>query len=295
MIKPSVALIGAGSAGTAMCIALHRAGHPIAAVASRSLESAKRCGLLVDCEQTGTNPAEAARLAEVVIIATPDGTIENTCQTLVDSGGLHSGQLVLHLSGALTSDALIIARTVGADTLSLHPAQTMVEPLTSAELLKTACFCLEGNDSAVARGKAITDEISGNTIVIDKDKKALYHAALSVSSNYLTTLEAMAIEMLAGAGITRQDALALLSPLIQGSVDNLANTGLPDALTGPISRGDAQTVEKHMRVLETGPEAHLKLYKMLGLETLKLAIEKGKMAEGSEELIEKLLNNNTGQ
>jgi predicted short-subunit dehydrogenase-like oxidoreductase (DUF2520 family) len=291
MIKPAVALIGAGSAGTAMAIALHKEGYPIAAVSSRSLKSAQRCGALVDCEHTGTDPADASRQAEIIIISTPDSAIENTCQIVVDSGGLCTGQLMLHLSGALTSDALIAARAEGADTLSLHPAQTMVEPFQSAELLKTTWFCLEGNDSAVARGREITNEISGNTIVIDKDKKALYHAALSFSSNYLTTLEAIAIEMLIEAGISRQNALALLMPLIQGSVDTLANFSLPDALTGPMSRGDAKTIEKHLRAMEEGPESHLKLYKMMGLEALKLARAKGKMAQGSEEMIQNLLIN----
>ncbi|MCP4993579.1 MAG: DUF2520 domain-containing protein, partial [Gammaproteobacteria bacterium] len=261
MIKPTVALIGAGSAGTAMTVALHREGYPIAAVSSRSVESAQRCGSLVDCEHTGTDPASASRQAEIIIISTPDSAIETICQTMADSGGFCIGQLVLHLSGALTSDALNAARAAGADTLSLHPAQTMVEPLQGADLLKTAWFCLEGNDSAVARGRYITNDISGNTIVIDKDKKALYHAALSFSSNYLTTVEAIAIEMLTETGISRQNALALLMPLIQGSVDTLANCGLPDALTGPMSRGDAKTIEKHLRAMKQGPESHLQIYK----------------------------------
>ena len=137
----------------------------------------------------------------------------------------------------------------------------------------------------------MTDAISGNTLVIDKSQKALYHAALSISSNYLTTLEAMAVELLAGTGISRQDALALLRPLIQGGVDNLANIGLPDSLTGPISRGDSSTVEKHLLAMESAPDSHRKLYKMMGLETLRLASEKGKMAPGSEALIRQLLAN----
>lgn len=291
MIKPAVALIGAGSAGTAMAVALHKEGYPIAAVSSRSLESAQRCAALVGCENTGTDPAAASRQAEIVIISTPDSAIEATCQTLADSGGFCTGQLVLHLSGALTSDALNAARAVGADTLSLHPVQTMVEPIQGAALLKTAWFCLEGNDSAVARGRDITNEISGNTIVIDKDKKALYHAALSFSSNYLTTLEAIAIEMLTETGISRQNALALLMPLIQGSVDTLANCSLPDALTGPMSRGDVRTIEKHLHAMEGGAESHIQIYKMMGLEALKLARAKGKMAQGSEGMIQNLLIN----
>ena len=295
MIKPAIALIGAGSAGTAMCIALHRAGYPIVAISSRNLESAQRCGDLVDCEQTSCDPIEAAVKAQVIIIATPDHAIETTCEALSESEQLSKNQLIIHLSGALTSDALITARSQGLDTLSLHPAQTLADSVHGAELLKTAWFCLEGNDKAVARGQEITNAISGNSFVIAKDKKALYHAALSVSSNYLATLEATAIKMLTETGISKQNALALLMPLIQGSVDSLSNLGLPDALTGPISRGDVQTIEKHLCAMQKGPESQRSLYKTLGLETLKLAKAKGQMARGSEELIRELLVNDDHQ
>ncbi len=290
MTKPAVTLIGAGSAGTAMTVALHRAGYPVAAISSRSLESAQRCAALVDCDNAGTDLAAACRQAEIVVIATIDSAIETTCQTVAASAGFSSGQLVLHLSGALTSDVLDAARAAGADTLSLHPAQTLVQPLQGADLLKSTWFCLEGSDSAIARGRDIAHEISGKTTVINKDKKALYHAALSLSSNYLTTLEAIAVEMLAEAGISRQKALSLLMPLVQGSVDTLASSGLPDALTGPISRGDVKTIENHLHAMEGGAEAHLPIYKMMGLETLKLARAKGKMAQGSEGVIQKLLS-----
>lgn len=294
MTKPTVALIGAGSAGTAITLALHREGYPIAAVASRSLESAQRCAALVDCKNAGTDLAVACRTAEIIVIATIDSAIETTCQTIANSAGFRPGQLVLHLSGALTSDALNAAHEAGADTLSMHPVQTLVQPSQGADLLKSAWFCLEGNDSAITRGREIANEISGKTTVIDKDKKALYHAALSIASNYLTTIEAIAADLLTKAGVSRENTLPLLMPLIQGSVDTLVSCDLPDALTGSISRGDASTIEKHLEAIEAESETHLPLYNMLGLETLKIAREKGKMASGSEDLILKLLSGDAG-
>ena len=290
----SVTLIGAGSAGTAITLALHRAGYPIAAIASRKLESAQHCASLVDCKNAGTDLAAACQTAEIIVIATIDSAIETTCEAIAASAGFRSGQLVLHLSGALTSDALSTAREAGADTLSMHPAQTLVNPLQAADLLKSAWFCLEGNDPAIARGKEITNKISGKTTVIDKDKKALYHAALSIASNYLTTIEAIAVDLLTQAGIPRENTLSLLVPLIQGSVDTLADCGLPDALTGSISRGDAKTIEKHLQAIEKRSKTHLEVYKLLGLETLKIAQEKGKMAPGSNKAIHRLLSSDDG-
>jgi len=289
MSKPTVALLGAGAAGTAITLALHRAGYPVAAVASRSLDSAKRCAALVDCEFAGTDLTAASREAEVVIIATSDSVIETVCQSIANVGGFAPQQLVLHLSGALTSEVLATAHDLGTDTLSLHPAQTMVEPLQAAESLKSAWFCLEGNDAAIARGNAIVNDISGKATVIEKNKKALYHAALSVSSNYLITLESIAVEMLTAAGIPPQEALNFLMPLIQGSVDTLAHSGLPNALTGPISRGDAKTIEKHLGALTDESGNRLLFYKMMGLETLKLAKSKQKMDRSSQIEIQDLL------
>ena len=290
MNKPTIALIGAGSAGTAMTLALKKAGYPITAVASRSLESAQRSADLVDCSQAGIDPAEASRSAEIVIIATPDGTIEETCRNIATSGGFVPGQLVIHLSGAMSSDALDSAFQSGADTLSMHPIQTMAEPVAGAELLRNAWFCLEGSQSAVMRGKVLAGDISGKTIEISKEKKVLYHAALSVASNYMNALAAAAVEMLEQAGIASEDALDLLLPLIQGGVNNLAKSGLPDALTGPISRGDTTTVAKHLHALKEGPPDLLLLYRSMGLETLKLARAKGRMEPGSSERIEGILN-----
>jgi predicted short-subunit dehydrogenase-like oxidoreductase (DUF2520 family) len=289
MTKPAVALIGAGSAGSALALALHREGYPISAVASRSAESAQQCATLVDCAHSGTDLPATARLGEVIIIATPDGEIENTCNLIAQGQGFANGQLVLHLSGALTSDALSAAQTAGADILSLHPVQTMVAPEQSAELLKQAWFCLEGEQAAIARGTALVDDISAKSLSIDKDKKALYHTALSLASNYLIALESVAVDMLAGTGIARQEALSLILPLIRGSVDTLVNCGLPDALTGPISRGDVQTIEKHLRALDDSPSSQRQIYRILGLETLRIAQAKGKMTPGSAAQIEDLL------
>jgi len=289
MSKPAVALIGAGAAGTAITLALHKVDYPVTAVASRSLDSAKRAAELADCEFVSSDLAAASRKAEIVIIATSDSSVETVCQSIAAAKGFAPGQLVLHLSGALTSDALVTAGDIGADTLSLHPAQTMVEPLPAAESLKSAWFCLEGNDSAIARGSAIANDISGKSTVIDKHKKPLYHAALSVASNYLITLESIAVELLATAGIPKQQALSLLMPLIQGSVDTLVQSGLPDAITGPISRGDTKTIEKHLHALGNEPESSLQFYKMMGLEALKLAKARQNMAPGSEILIRDLL------
>lgn len=276
-MEPSISLIGAGAAGSALLIALQRKGYPIAAISSRTAESAARCAELVGAPYASTDNTAACAAGDIIIIATPDSRIRPVCEEISEEHGFKPGQLVLHLSGAVTSDALATAAKLGADTCAMHPMQTLAQPVEGARLLETACYCLEGGVPGVARARQLAERLSGRVLTIDKAGKALYHAALCVASNYLVVLEKMAVEMLATAGIDRKDALPALMPLIRGAADNLADCGLPDALTGPISRGDAGTVEKHLQVIGEKQRGYLRLYRDLGREALSIARERGKI------------------
>jgi len=280
-VKPSISLIGAGAAGSALLIALMRKGYPVAAISSRTLESARKCAQLVGATNASTDNASACAAGVIVVIATPDGMIQPVCDKIAAGGGFHPGQLVLHLSGACGSGALAAAAGQGADTCAMHPIQTLAAPLEGARLLETAWYCLEGEDRGVARARRLAERLSGRALTIDKSDKALYHAALCVASNYLVVLEKMAVEMLAQAGIDRRDALPALLPLIRGAADNLAACGLPDALTGPISRGDAATVTQHLHAMNDSCSDYVPVYRSLGRLALMLAEEKGKMEPGS--------------
>ncbi|MDF1529900.1 MAG: DUF2520 domain-containing protein, partial [Sedimenticola sp.] len=193
------------------------------------------------------------------------------------------------LSGALTSDALSPAQNKGAETLSLHPIQALADPAKGAELLKKSYFCLEGLSSAVAKAMSLVNALSGKTLVVPADKKALYHAALCVAANYLVTLESVAVSLLEQIGIDRSAGMQALLPLIQGSVENLVNSGLPDALTGPISRGDTETIAHHIDSMREIPAAYQALYRILGKETIELALKKGGLEPEEAEQIKLLL------
>jgi predicted short-subunit dehydrogenase-like oxidoreductase (DUF2520 family) len=289
MNYPRLALIGAGSAGTALALALHRCGYTISVVASRSSASASRAAGLLNCERTAASAAEAARDADIVVIATPDGTIKELCDQISAEGGFRQGQTVMHLSGALESSLLESAKKCGANILALHPVQTLSDPKKGAELLRGAHFCLEGDASALELARKLVSDLGGTPVTVSAANKPLYHAALCIASNYLVALEAVASDLLQQAGIERKQCLPLLLPLIQGSVDNLRHSGLPNALTGPIARGDVSTLENHLQTLMKATPEQLSTYKRLGLETLRVAIAKGSMAPGSEQPIEKLL------
>lgn len=289
MTKERIALVGAGAAGGALLLALHRAGYPIAGIASRTLASAQRCASLTGNPPASEDPAPAVVSADIIIVATPDGQIEPVCRSIADQGVIRPGQLFLHLSGARTADTLKPAAHKGAEVLALHPIQSLADPEKGAQLLLGSWFCLEGSAAAIGRGTALVEALQGQTLVVPADKKALYHAALCVASNYLVTLESLAVTLLEQLGINRQDGLKALLPLIAGSVDNLAHSGLPDALTGPISRGDTTTIAAHIDALRQIPPDYQAIYRMLAKETVKLALEKGGLDQEEAEQIQLLL------
>jgi len=290
--RRKIALIGAGSAGTALTLALHERGYPIVGIASRTLASAERCARWVNCETFSTDPGEIVRSTEALFIATPDGAIREVCERIARDGGFRAGQIVAHLSGALTSDALEAARPYGAKVLALHPMQTFADPRQGARNMIGSYFSLEGDPKAVAFGRELVEAFSGRAFVISKERKALYHAALCVASNYLVTVVDLAAQMLGRAGVEKEGALEAMLPLIRGTVRNLERIGLPGALTGPISRGDAATMARHLKTMEELAPEFLDLYRRLGEETLRLAREKGGLDREEEEMIRKMLQSN---
>ena len=289
MTKERIALVGAGAAGSALVLALHRAGYPIEGIASRNIEAARRCAAQTETALASDDAARVVVNADSIIIATPDEQIEPACRAIAEQGVIRPGQLFLHLSGALTSDLLATARHKGAEVMSMHPIQALADPGKGAELLNGAYFCLEGSEAAISRGQQMVQAMGGHTLQIPAEHKALYHAALCIASNYLVTLEAIATNLLEQIGITRNDGLQALLPLINGSAQNLTHSGLPGALTGPISRADLATVAKHIDSLRGEKSEYQELYRLLGKETIQLALEKGGMNEEEAEQMRLLL------
>jgi predicted short-subunit dehydrogenase-like oxidoreductase (DUF2520 family) len=290
MTATTIGLVGAGAAGASLLLALHRQGFVIGGVASRRLDSAKRCAARVACQHASDDPAAVAKATDLLFIATPDGVISEVCEQIARQGGFRPGQSVAHLSGALSSDALQAARAAGASVMALHPVQTLVEPEQGADNLLGAYFGLEGDPSALTLGRRLVAALHGHAVEIGKEDKPLYHAALCVASNYLVGLADVAARMLAGAGVDKDIALPLMLPLMRGALDNLGQTGLPSALTGPISRGDAETVQGHLQALRKEAPQLVNFYRELGRQAQQLAEQKGQQDRAGQIRLQALLN-----
>lgn len=277
--KPCFSVIGCGRVGTALAVFLTRAGYRPAAFYSRSEPSAKRALAETGEGRIAGSAAEAARLGQVVFISTPDLVIESVCEAIAGENGFSGSSTVYHLSGALSSDILSPARQEAAHTGSIHPLQSFApfRPGQSSPF-SGINISVEGDEAAVRQGRQIVKDLGASCVCIPTRAKTLYHAAAVVASNYLVTLEDMAVAMLKQADLTDREAFAILEPLIRGTVNNIRDQGTVNALTGPVARGDAGIVREHLRDIDRITPQFSVLYRNLGRHTLELAKKRGALS-----------------
>ena len=270
-----VGFIGAGTTGTALAVRLFQKECPVVAVSSRSLTSAQRlAGLVPNCQICQT-AQELADITELVFITTPDDVIARVCGEVQ----WHKGQSVVHCSGAHSVDILEPARKLGATVGSFHPLQTFAGIDQAIENLPGSFFALEAEEPLLSRLKDLIPLLNGNWVELKPGDKVLYHAAAVFACNYLVTLVKMALALWQDFGVTQKDATTALMPLLKGTINNIDTIGLPDCLTGPIARGDLGTISKHLNALEAKSPTLLHTYKELGLQTVPIALAKGKVDE----------------
>ncbi len=212
-----------------------------------------------------------------IVLAVPDGAIAGLADEIARLGAPGDGCVALHLSGVQTAQVLAPLAQRGYAVGSLHPLQTVADPGQGAGRLRGSFFTFEGDDRARAAAAEVVEAAGGEMLEVRAADKARYHAACVFASNYIIACAAAAARLLGeAAGTGREEALRALQPLWRGAVSNLEELGLPRALTGPLARGDAETVRKHMATLRGDTRL---LYGRLALEALTLSRELGLAAE----------------
>ncbi|NLB89564.1 MAG: DUF2520 domain-containing protein, partial [Syntrophomonadaceae bacterium] len=194
---------------------------------------------------------------------------------LADDSAFHPGLVVIHMSGAQSSEILDSAKLFGAHVLSVHPFQPFANLERAIENLPGSVFSIEGDKDAYDVAVCIVETLDGEYFFINRESKPLYHAGACVVSNYLVTLIDFGVKLLESTGIPKNMATKALMPLIVGTINNIENIGIPKALTGPIARGDLSTIIKHLACLEDMAPELLKLYSWLGFYTAQIALQKG--------------------
>lgn len=257
----AIGIVGPGRAGVGFGLAFTRAGHEVFVHGERDKV------LPVPLVLSWGGPPPWLSAVEVVLLAVPDDALTAVARDLAETGKIGARHTVLHLSGLLDRSVLAPLSSTGPALGSMHPLQSLSDPLQAPQRLKGAFVTLEGDERAVKVAGALVRTIGMQPLTVPSDKKALYHAAAVFASNYLVVVASVAERLLVEAGFDRQEARRALGPLLAGTVANVRDAGAA-ALTGPVKRGDADTVRRHLEVL---PEDLRAPYRALARAALALA------------------------
>ena len=294
-VKRTIGFIGAGVTGTALACQLWQQGYKIVAVNSRSTRSSARLASMISECTVYNSPQQVADAAQIVFITTPDDLIADIASNL----GWHPEQTVIHCSGVHSIDILETAHKYGANICCLHPLQTFASIEEAVKGIAGSTFALEGDEPALELARELAAALNGNIIILKAGDKVLYHAAAVTLSNYLVTLMKTATDFWQSLGIPQNQAIQALLPLLKGTVNNIERVGIPQCLTGPISRGDVETIRKHVTALEKIHPDSVDIYKVLGLRTLSIALAKGHVsldtAEEMRDVLEAREKRETGR
>jgi predicted short-subunit dehydrogenase-like oxidoreductase (DUF2520 family) len=252
--KATVTLIGAGNLAQALGPALKAAGYRIDFVAARETASSRRRAAML----AGTLEARTQSLnnagpdSDIVWICHTDDALAETAKLLARKPGW-SGRIVFHSSGALTSDVLLLLKRKGASTASLHPMMTFVPGATPQ--MDEVPFAVEGDTRAVAMARRIVRDLGAEIFSIKKAAKPLYHALGSFSSPLIVATLVTAERVGRSAGLTASQSRRVMAPIVRQTLKNYQERGAAAAFSGPIKRGDVNTVLRHLRELKRVPGA----------------------------------------
>jgi len=286
-MKTTVFIVGAGSVGASLGRALTNAGVGIIGVHCRTAASADRAAEAVGARAFSGELPEAIRGASVVLVAVPDSAITPLAESAATVAVTAPGQVWLHCAGGLPAEALdpLRGRVLGVGTL--HPALAFPRGRLT-HVPPGAGFAVEGDPQAVVAAEELVAALGGIAIKVPAERRAAYHAALVLASNYLVALLAEARGVLRSAGLGDARTEQLLAVLGASAVGAAEEVGIDASLTGPISRGDAETVARHLRALSTDPEA-ARIYRELGRAALRTARARGELDSGISAALAQLL------
>lgn len=288
MAQVFVGIAGAGRVAQALGKLLYARGEPVVAIASRSVPRARRAAAFIGAGVKGVGYGQLPLHATRLLIAVPDDAVAAVARTLA-AAGMKDGAAA-HTCGVYGVEVLAPLASRGVACATLHPLQTVSSAEQGVASLRGAVYVISGEGRAVLWVRKLVRLLEGRPLVVRPDAKPLYHAAAVMASNYLIVLIDVAVRLMGAAGIPPKEARKALAPLIRSSVENALRQGPGRALTGPVERGDIETVAAHLKALNTPavPAGVLELYRLAGMHALQLARSRGLPASPAGRL-EKLL------
>ncbi|NBB77194.1 MAG: DUF2520 domain-containing protein [Bacteroidetes bacterium] len=281
--KPTVTIIGTGSLGTALLHFFKTSTYTI-------LSSFNSKGGILFRGKDKINlsnicPAEASEIGDLIFITTPDNIIPEISEKLSAIEARWNQKCVVHCSGALFSDELKSVAEKGGDVAAMHPIQSFNRG-DGKERFEGIFVTLEGDPNAIQYLKPIVKSMAAKPVAASKSQKLDLHIAAVMVSNYAVALMHSAESLLNESGL--EDGMDMLKPLILQTIENVFVKGTSQALSGPVARGDTETVSAHLSNLKTTQRENI--YRVLGLEAARIAEKSGNLSSNQAKSLRELLS-----
>lgn len=283
-----IGFIGAGKVGKALGLYFSSHGLNVSGYYSRTYESARDAAELTS-STTFDSIKSLADSSDIIFITVPDQALaEIDCEAASVIGELKTETCFIQASGAFSSDILSELRKAGCEVGSMHPLMSFGDPSASAEGINGIWFTIEGTDKAVSFAGSLMEKTGGKYFLIKAEDKPLYHAGASVVSNFLVTLLDRGIRLFEATGMDRDDVLHAILPLIDATISNIRKKGTIGALTGPIVRGDYDTVRVHLKAIGERMPSELEFYRAMALKTAQM-LDGNRPSHGQSEELMRIL------
>jgi predicted short-subunit dehydrogenase-like oxidoreductase (DUF2520 family) len=286
-----MAIVGAGAVGTTLARGLRLCGYPVEAVLSRSADDAQALGDRVGAAVTRSDWEALPSTVRLVWICVPDDVIASVAEALSGLDHPWGETVVAHTSGAETAAALAPLGRQGAATMSFHPMQTFT-PDTPPKAFEDIVVGLEGDERAVGVGETLARALGARPVRLTAGEKVRYHCAAALASNGLVALMGAVEEVFGTSQETLEGASSsvdFVRPLVEQTWGNLEEGSPEGALTGPVQRGDEETLRAHLDALMAETPHLVPLYAALSTEMVRIAVRSGDLSStGAEELLEVL-------
>lgn len=286
--RPPLAIIGGGRVGQTLGRIWLERGWPIVAVTCRDATHASSAAAFIKTTAAADNVA-AAELARILIVTTSDGAVAPTVEALADAGAIRADHVVLHTSGALQLIALDAAREAGAAVGSIHPIHSFAAPVSDPGRLAGVVWGVTAEPAARDMALRLVADAGGEPAEVDDADRAVYHAAAAVASNATVGVLGFAIALLKSCGFADDLAERALLALARQTLDNVKEMGIIDALTGPVVRGDIDTVARHLAALGSREGEAAEDYRVLSRLVLEVAKNRGTLTGEQIASLERLL------
>ena len=271
---PVTGIVGAGAVGTALGAALHRAGWPIGAVASRDPARRERFRSFVPGARGFAEANALLDEVELIVLAVPDDAIAGLAGEL----RMYGGQAMIHTSGALGAEVLEPARAAGTEIGAFHPLVAFADTERAIQALRGATIAIEGDERLATLLAAMAEAVGATAVRLAPGTKTAYHAAAVLAAGgFVALLDAIA-ELGRVAGLDEAGSLTVYGGLIEQTLGNARALGIRRALTGPMTRGDLGTLERHLEVLARHAPDVLPLYRAAAEREVALAEARGSIS-----------------